>query len=110
MLMYNLGYDNNFIEGSINNISSIKTESILETEEFESKININLNSIEINKQNKKGNINKHPSVNDSFFNNKELNNLDKEKENKFIDDNLFKKKEKSLRVINNFDSNNTLYM
>ena len=98
-----------FYEGSINNISSIKTESILETEEFESKININLNSIEINKQNKKGNINKHPSVNDSFFNNKELNNLDKEKENKFIDDNLFndyKKKEKSLRVINNFDSNN----
>ena len=104
-------FDNNksFYEGSINNISSIKTENLLEAEEYESKININLNSIEINKQNKNSNINKNPSINDSFFNNKELSNLEKEKENKFFCENLFndyKKREKSLRIINNLNSNN----
>ena len=106
--------DNNnksFYEGSINNISSIKRESNLETEEFESKININmnLNNIEIKNQNinispgkNNLNINKHPSVNDPFFNNKELSILDKEYENKNLNKFQFnnfgyKKKEKSLR-------------
>ena len=61
-----------FYEGSINNISSIKTESNIETEEFESKININMNmnNMEINKNNNNSppKNNKHPSVNDPFFN------------------------------------------
>ena len=43
--------NNSFYEGSINNISSIKTLSNIETEEFESKININLNSNIINDPN-----------------------------------------------------------
>ena len=112
-----------FYEGSINNISSIKTESNLETEEFESKININmnLNNIEIKNQNinispGKNNLNKHPIVNDPFFNNKELSILDKEYEkknlNKFQFNNYgYKKKEKSLRnsrAINIPNNNNII--
>ena len=116
-----------FYEGSINNISTIKAESNLEAEEFESKININLNmnNIEINKQkinisppkdnNNKNNNNKHPSVNDPFFKNKELNILEKETEkkgaNKIQFNNYnYKKKEKSLRNSRgiNYSNNNNI--
>ena len=111
-----------FYEGSINNISSIKTESNLETEEFESKININMNmnNIEINKQNidsspSHNNLEKHPIVNDPFFNNKELSLLDKEMEkkvkNKIHFNNYdFQKKEISLRNSRgiNYSNNNNI--
>ena len=117
-----------FYEGSINNISSIKTESNYETEEFESKININMNMNNIEINNKKNinisprkyeNLNRHPSVNDPFFNNKELSIIDKETEKKsinkipFNNNNYygFKKKEKSLRNskgINNINLNSNL--
>ena len=111
-----------FYEGSINNISSIKTESNLETEEFESKININMNmnNIEINKQNidsspTQNNINKHPIVNDPFFNNKELSLLDKEMEKKVknkihFNNYAFQTKEISLRNSRgiNYSNNNNI--
>ena len=111
-----------FYEGSINNISSIKTESNLETEEFESKININMNmnNIEINKQNidsspSQNIISKHPIVNDPFFNNKELSLLDKEMEKKVknkihFNNYAFQAKEISLRNSRgiNYSNNNNI--
>ena len=66
-----------FYEGSINNISCIKTESNIEQEENEPKNNINTNYKNIIKN---PNIIKQPSINDSFF-----KNIEEEYDNKNIE-------------------------
>ena len=105
-------YTNNhksFYEGSINNISTIKAESNLETEEFESKININMNNIEINKGTSPLKIDNHPIVNDPFFIEKEL--FEKKNINRLQlnDYNFgFKKKETSLRNSNSKKGGNNI--
>ena len=70
-----------FYEGSINNISCIKTESNLEPDEFESKININnnANNIHNNQSINNQNIIKN-SINDSFF-----KKIEEEYENKNLE-------------------------
>ena len=66
-----------FYEGSINNISCIKTESNIEQEENEPKNNINTNYKNIIKN---PNVIKQPSINDSFF-----KNIEEEYDNKNIE-------------------------
>ena len=66
-----------FYEGSINNISCIKTESNLEPEESESKINININNIHNNPYLIKN------SINDSFF-----KKIEEEYDNKSLENNI----------------------
>ena len=94
--------DKSFYDGSINNISCIKNDkSIFAPEEFESKINININNFsKINNQN----TIRYSSINDSFFKNIEENSEKNEKE-KNIKNNInklpfnnfeFQKKEKLL--------------
>ena len=94
--------DKSFYDGSINNISCIKNDkSIFAPEEFESKINININNFsKINNQN----TIRYSSINDSFFKNIEENSEKNEKEtniknniNKLPFNNFeFQKKEKLL--------------
>ena len=82
--------NNSFYEGSINNISCIKMENNFEPEEFESKININVNNV--NNQN----IIKLSSLNDSFF-----KKIEDDSENK-IDETRIKNKINKL-PFNNYE-------
>jgi len=99
-----------FYEGSINNISCIKTESNLEPEESESKINTNnKNNIII------PNTIRHSSINDSFFkkieeeyDNKSSENDIKNSINKLpFSNDEFQQREKNL--LNNKEKENLIY-